>query len=213
MSKNIILIDIGLRTTDVSFLKGDTILHEFVIHQAGDAITRAIATRLGISLDEAAEVKHAAELSGSNKKGKKAGTRTPMVGDAKKVRASIEPIIKAILEEVQTATKEIAVQHRFAPEQCVLIGGSSALKGIQQYSENILKIPTIIGDPVAYSYSAFMTASDDSAKGDPNNGAPTDRPLATPRSSHAFVTPLTSFFTGILVGMMITYVLLGAIGR
>ncbi len=226
-----IVVDIGLQTTDVLLFKGDTCVGHYAIHLAGDAVTRAIATRLDISMAEAEELKCATEFFEEKKtkkvKGKKGAKKVPISETTKKVRASVEPIVQAILEGVQDAIEITKTDGGFSPRECILTGGSSEMKGLAHYCESILKIPVSMRNTATKAtrdepmqigqYTPDLDAAnpwiDEYDPDDNKHETLTDLPASTSSNEYTFITPLTTFFSGILIGMLITYILLGAIGR
>lgn len=150
---NVMVINIGALTTDISILKSGVIAFTRSTPTGGSTFTRAIAQDFGFSVPQAEEYKKAYGLDQSKLEGK--------------VYASIKPLFSALVEEVKRSVTFF--QTRFPQEvisSMILSGGTAKLPGlVTQFTEN-LGIETQIGNPwlrVSRDVRRFQRLDEESA--------------------------------------------------
>ncbi|OGG13675.1 hypothetical protein A2773_00070 [Candidatus Gottesmanbacteria bacterium RIFCSPHIGHO2_01_FULL_39_10] len=136
---NILLINIGARSTDICIVRQRVLTFVRTVPSGGDSFTRAIAEELGFALPQAEEYKRAYGLDNTKLEGK--------------IAASIAPVFSIILEEI----KKILVYFReHNPEDKIttslLFGGSAKLPGLMSYIASETGIDTILGNPFENIY-------------------------------------------------------------
>lgn len=138
---NIMMIEMGGNSTNFSIVKEGIPFLNRSINISGKTITREISEKMGLSLDQAEQVKFDLSFSDLDKDGK-----VPKV-----ISAVVDPIvteIKYMLNLFNNSGSNNTV------EKIILSGGGSLLLNFSDYLEREMNIKTIIGDPwfrISYS--------------------------------------------------------------
>ncbi|MCU0680393.1 MAG: type IV pilus assembly protein PilM [Planctomycetes bacterium] len=132
----VIIVEIGANSTDISIVKNSIPILNRSIDVCGSTITESIASHLGVSRQQAEQIKLDLSVSLDSKES------LPQL-----VLNSIDPIINEIeymLDFFQGGGEKV--------EKVVLSGGGSLLYSLPQYLEKVLNMSVIVGDPWARIY-------------------------------------------------------------
>lgn len=131
--ENILIADIGARTTNFSLFSEKKLSFSFSLPQAGNNFTQALFEKLGISLPSAENLKKEIGLDPRYQEG-----RTFLVLQ-KEIQPIVEEAIK-IMAYFKEKTGKIV-------KKIILAGGSSSLLGISEYLAENTGLAVEIGDP------------------------------------------------------------------
>ncbi|OGF67098.1 cell division protein FtsA [Candidatus Giovannonibacteria bacterium RIFCSPLOWO2_02_FULL_43_11b] len=127
-----VALDIGAETIDLAVMEENLPYSVAVFPLGGAHITNDIALGFQVSLDSAEEIK----------------TTTKLPEESSKARNKFKNIVEARLEDmfelVENHLKKIGRQG-LLPGGVVLAGGSSKILGIDEFSKNILRLPSSKG--------------------------------------------------------------------
>lgn len=146
----VILIDIGGTTTNLAVYDEGDLQHVAVLPVGGVNITNDLAVGLKVDLDIAEKVKleHAVAVSDARKDSQKKVTIKTKSQTYDFETATIDDVVEARLEEIFEAVndelKNIGRQANL-PGGVVLTGGSSQIKGIENYAKDALQLAVKIG--------------------------------------------------------------------
>ena len=130
-----IIVDIGPASTDIAILDRGSIRVTGGLAVGGNTFTLDIAKKLGITLENAHQLK---VLNGLN-----AGPRQ------EKIRNSIEPSLGRIVVEIRKVIRyyneRLSEERKL--EQLLVVGGGSSLPGIGEYFTNSLVMPARVASP------------------------------------------------------------------
>lgn len=130
-----LIVNIGALTTSLVIVKNGLLVFTYTISLGGSAISRAIASDFGFTLDQAEEYKKVYGISKQNFQGK--------IGKAS------EPILTSILIEVRKSLafyKEKYKENSII-QQVILSGGSAKLPGLDLFFAENIGIETVVGNP------------------------------------------------------------------
>ncbi|MBI2103915.1 type IV pilus assembly protein PilM [Candidatus Woesebacteria bacterium] len=131
-----LLIDFGARSADVAIAKNGLLVFSRSIPTAGEALTRALTQKLEVTPAEAEEYKRVYGLTASQLEGK--------------IRVSIEPIVRGIVDEVKKAIHFYQTEEKGdAPTTAIIAGGVSGMPELISYMTNQLAIEVLIANPFA----------------------------------------------------------------
>lgn len=142
-----LLLDIGAGTTNMVVLEEGEVQHVAVLPIGGINITNDLAIGLKTDLDIAEQVK---VNHGSLSKNAKAGTISVVINkarhefDAEEVHMIIEARVEELLEYVDKELKKIH-RSRKLPGGVVLVGGTSKLTGLADFTKEKLELATRLG--------------------------------------------------------------------
>jgi type IV pilus assembly protein PilM len=130
-----IIMNFGTMTTTLAIVQAGVIVFTYTIPLGGVALTRAIASDFGLSLDQAEEYKKTYGLSDKNLSGK--------------VGKSIEPIFTNIIMEVKKAIAFYNEKYKNESpiSQLILAGATANLPGIDVFFVKNIGIETVIANP------------------------------------------------------------------
>jgi len=151
------LVDIGGGTTDIAVFADGSIQHTAVISVGGDQLTNDIAVGLRTPMAEAEKIKkkygcalntlvnrdETITLPGS-------GGRSPRVLSRSVLADIVEPRIEEIIGLVRRELEKFNLLS-VVTSGAVLTGGSVAVEGICELSEQLLDIPVRVGLPIGIS--------------------------------------------------------------
>lgn len=133
-SPTTILINIGASTTDIAIVQEGLIIFTRSIATGGTALTRAIATELGLEMTQAEEYKKSYGLDKSRLQGK--------------IVLALKPIFDVIVNEIKRALNFYSSRWPSMPiKRVVLTGGTARLPGIVIYLAESLGLEVQICDP------------------------------------------------------------------
>jgi type IV pilus assembly protein PilM len=130
-----VIIDIGPATTDIAILDRGSIRVTGGLPVGGNTFTRDIAKKLGVTLENAHQLKVLNGLS--------AGPRQ------QKIASALDPALQNILIEVQKVMRyyDERVSSERKLEQLLIVGSGSNLPGIGEYFTNALIMPARVASP------------------------------------------------------------------
>lgn len=131
----VIIMDIGGSSTNLALVKSGQLVMTRSIAIGGEALTRAVAKNLGVSPQQAEEYKKAYGLSKKQLEGK--------------VRASLEPPLRIIADEIKKAIQYYKSELKMDDPvvEVVLTGGSTGIPEITAFLAENLGLEIGIGDP------------------------------------------------------------------
>ncbi|MCK4641934.1 MAG: cell division protein FtsA [Candidatus Marinimicrobia bacterium] len=152
-----ILIDIGSGTVDVIVFKDGGIHHTGVVNFGAQTVTSDVAYLLRIPIDAAEKIKKSHGYAFTKQADKEAffkiesiGNRPPREVSIIKLAQFIEPRMEEILREAYMEAKKADLPLINIPS-VVLTGGGALIKGSEELTESIFKIPARIGIPMGFS--------------------------------------------------------------
>ncbi len=130
-----LIISIGAVSTSLVIIKNGLLVFTYTIPLGGSAISRAIASDFGFTLDQAEEYKKVYGISKQNFEGK--------IGKAS------EPVLTSILTEVRKSLAFYKDNHGedSTIQQVILSGGSAKLPGLDLFFAENLGIETVVANP------------------------------------------------------------------
>jgi len=130
-----VIVDIGVAQTDIAVIIDGTVRVTSSIALGGNTFTIEIAKRLGLSLQNAHQLK---VLNGLN-----AGTRQA------KITSSLKPTLDKIISETQKVIRYYneRLNKNRKLEQILIVGSGSNLPGIGEYFTNSLVMPVRVASP------------------------------------------------------------------
>lgn len=129
-----LLVDFGAKSTDIAIVKNGSLYFSRSIPTAGDALSRAVAQSLGVSLQQAEEYKKTYGLAENQLEGK--------------VGSSLSPILKVIAGEIKKAIHFYQLNIKGeSPGVVIISGGSAGLPGVAPLMTNLLGVEVVIGTP------------------------------------------------------------------
>ncbi len=129
-----LMIDFGTNSTDLSIFDR-TLRVTGTITDGGDAITKIIGTKLGITPKQAQIVK--------TRHGLNAGKRQQQIITA------LEPVLDNLVEEVKRMVRfyQQRTGNKRKLEQVIIVGGGANLPGLADFLTDKIRIPTRTADP------------------------------------------------------------------
>ncbi len=129
------VINIGSMNTTISIVQAGDMIFNYYVPLGGVALTRAISSGFGFSIEKAEEYKKTYGLSDKNFGGK--------------VTSAIEPVLASIISEIKKARTfyNEKYQNDSPITQILLTGGASRLPGIDLYFVKNIDIETVIANP------------------------------------------------------------------
>lgn len=130
-----IIVDIGPASTDIAVLEGGSIRVTGGLAIGGNTFTLDIAKKLGVTLENAHQLKVLNGLS--------AGSRQ------EKISAALEPSLERIIAETRKVIRyyneRMSEEHKL--EQLLVVGSGSSMPGIGEYFTNSLVMPARVASP------------------------------------------------------------------
>jgi type IV pilus assembly protein PilM len=121
--KSICIVDIGVQSTTINIIDRGNIKKSYSFDFAGSQLTYAVSSALGLGNIEAEELKNRQGLISSQQ------------GLAKTLYILIDPL----LVEVKKILQDFYIQEKKEIEEIYLTGGTSALPGLREYFQEIIK--------------------------------------------------------------------------
>lgn len=132
-SDTTLLIDLGARATDLAIIEKGDVIFTRSIPTAGEALTRAVVSSLGLSLEQAEAYKKAYGVDSSKLEGK--------------VSRAIEPILGVIVGEMEKAIHFCRSERGKIIGRALLVGGTAGLPEAVSLLAQKLNIEVQLGRP------------------------------------------------------------------
>ena len=132
-SATVMIIELGLGSTDLCILEGEMILFTRSLSTGGNALSRVLATDLGLKPSQAEQYKRAYGLDGSQLQGK--------------VRKSLAPVFTSIVGEVRKAIHFYSSSRKGKIGRVVLAGGGAYLPEITSELARELGMEVVVANP------------------------------------------------------------------
>ncbi|NQV12454.1 pilus assembly protein PilM [Candidatus Uhrbacteria bacterium] len=130
----IMILDIGAFRTNMTIVENGIPFINRSIKVGGGSVTQAIATQMGVSIEEAEQVKYDLHAAGN--------------GIPKAVVDLFQPIVHEVRYAMDVFIKsEISLNQHV--EKVILTGGSALLPGLDAFLTEELNVRTFVGDPWA----------------------------------------------------------------
>lgn len=130
----VLLIDLGISSSKIYIVEHGVVRGSHTINQGGQDITKTLASRLGISFEEAEKVKRTKGLTGDGE-------------DADAVRDSARTILNYIFSKTKDIVVDYQKNNGAVIEDVVLTGGGSIFGGIDKIATEMLGINARRADP------------------------------------------------------------------
>lgn len=134
-SETILLVDLGARATDLAIVEAGQVVFTRSIPTAGEALTRAVASGLGIEPSQAEEYKKAYGVDPEKLEGK--------------VKGAIGPVLEAVVKEMEKAIQFYRSAKRKQVKRVILAGGTAGLPEVVSLLAQKLSLEIQVGDPFA----------------------------------------------------------------
>lgn len=129
-----LLIDVGVTSTDIAIVDNKKLSFSRSIPIAGEALTRAVAQGLGVNAVQAEEYKKTYGMSASQLEGR--------------VRASLEPVVKMIVDEIKKSIHFYQSESKTnPPASAIITGGTTTMPDLVPYLTEVLGMETAVGNP------------------------------------------------------------------
>lgn len=130
----VLIVDIGARTTILTVYDKNSIRFSAVISVAGNNFTQAISEKLKTSLKEAEKLKKNCGLDSKKKEGK--------------VMLILQNVLQDVLDEIKKSISFYEKRSKGKIKKVLLCGGSSLMPKLASYfSLNLLNVETKLADP------------------------------------------------------------------
>lgn len=131
--QNTLVVDMGSQSADITVFNQVTRLTS-TIPLGGDHLTQALVKTLGVTTEEAGEIKYKFGLGKSDLQSK--------------VQKALEPSLQTLVREINKIIKYYAERsdNQESVATVLLSGGSASLPGLSEYLSTQLKLPVAIGD-------------------------------------------------------------------
>jgi type IV pilus assembly protein PilM len=130
-----IIVDIGPASTDIAVLDNSSIRVTGGLAIGGNTFTLDIAKKLGITLENAHQLKVLSGLS--------AGSRQEKIKNA--IKPSLDRIVTETRRVIRYYNERLSEECKL--EQLLVVGGGSNLPGIGEYFTNALVLPARVASP------------------------------------------------------------------
>lgn len=131
-----LVMDIGARSTNITFVDQGFVKHNTQIDYAGDTLTQAVSKGLGISGRRAEELKKQRGIMG---------------GPGEYELSTLEiPFVDVMISEMQKVAARLEQEVGAKAQRVLLIGGGANLLGIEHYTEQQMGLPTVLGNGFLY---------------------------------------------------------------
>lgn len=129
-----LIVSIGAISTSLAIVDKGLVKFTYSIPTGGIALTRAIASALGFSFEQAEQYKRTYGIADKSLGGK--------------ITQAVQPVIAIILSEIKKALAFYAEKAKDNPvRQIVLAGGSAKLPGLSAYLTTMVGIESVIANP------------------------------------------------------------------
>ncbi|MBU1922374.1 pilus assembly protein PilM [Patescibacteria group bacterium] len=132
IDKSVMIVDIGARTSIISVFKSAGPCFSMNIPVAGNEFTKKISQSLNVEFSQAEKLKIKLGIAGKD--------------DQQGVGDIIKKEMRAIIDEIKQAKEYYAQRLDIDLKKILLVGGSSAMKGLPQYLQEQLGIDVAVGN-------------------------------------------------------------------
>ncbi len=133
--KPLLILDFGSQGTDMSVIKGSSLIFAQSLGTGSDALTKAIANDYGIPEQQAEQYKRAYGLLEDQGEGKIANT--------------LKPVMEIIINEInKTVNYFKAHLQESTPQGIFIVGDGAKLLGLEEYMTQRIGIPTKVANPL-----------------------------------------------------------------
>jgi len=129
-----LLMDIGMRTTNLNIFEHQGVRQNLSFNVAGNHFTKAIAKGLSLPLKEAEKLKHRLSF-------------TPKTDQEKSALKFVETEFKKIFNATKKLLSYFETENHAKVDEIILAGGSALFPGLDQYLADQLKIKVEVGKP------------------------------------------------------------------
>ncbi len=134
VDKTVLVMDVGANSTDIAISKNGMLSFSRSIPIAGEAFTRAVSQNFGITITQAEEYKKTYGLSPDQLEGK--------------VRNSLDPVVRLIVDEVKKAINFYQTEQKSEPPSVVTVsGGTSGMPQLINLLTEMLGIEVNVANP------------------------------------------------------------------
>lgn len=130
-----LVIDLGAKATDMAVVENGLVVFSRSISTAGEALTRAVASGLGLDPTQAEAYKKAYGADPQKLEGK--------------VREAIGPILDVVVKEVEKTVEYYRSETKKAVKRVILSGGTAGLPEVVSLMASKLSLEIQVGDPFA----------------------------------------------------------------
>jgi len=130
----VLLMDLGVSSSKVYIVEHGVVRGSHAINQGGQDITRALASKLNISFEEAERVKRQHGLVGEG-------------GDADAVRESARSVLDYVFSKTNDVVVDYQKNNAAVVKEAVLTGGGSVLAGIDTVANDVFGLDARLADP------------------------------------------------------------------
>ncbi|MDD5430632.1 MAG: type IV pilus assembly protein PilM [Candidatus Pacebacteria bacterium] len=131
--KNILIVDIGSRSTAISIARNGLLKFSGQTDFAGGSLTQTVASGLNIRVRRAEDLKKKRGLTG--------------VGGEYELSTLMMPMLDVIISEVKRVKNNFENNYKESVESVILAGGGANLMGIEQYFSGQLGLPVSRANP------------------------------------------------------------------
>lgn len=128
-----LLVDLGAKATDVAIVEGGQVVFTRSVGIAGEALTRAVATRLNLAPAQAEEYKKAYGADPEKLEGR--------------ISAAIEPVLGSLIQEMEKSIQFYFSSRQKQISRVILAGGSSGLPEVVGLLAKRLNVEIQMADP------------------------------------------------------------------
>ena len=128
---SILLVDTGARSTNISIVDEGYVRLTHNLEMGGAEVSRSLAQRMNISIEEAEEIKKASQAPQAE------------------VEAIIYSIFDLIVTEIRKIINRYQIKYQRKIEKCILAGDGSRVMGLPDYLSRQLNLEVSLGYPFA----------------------------------------------------------------
>lgn len=130
---NALVVDLGAKATDMAVVENGLVVFSRSIATAGEALTRAVASSLGLDPTQAEAYKKAYGVDPQKLEGK--------------VREAIGPIFDVVVKEIEKTAEYYRSETKRTVKRVILSGGTAGLPEVVSLMASKLSLEIQVGDP------------------------------------------------------------------
>lgn len=128
-----LVVDLGAKATDMAIVESGLVVYSRSIPTAGEALTRAVATGLGLEPSQAEAYKRAYGVDPQKLEGK--------------VKQAISPILEVVVSEIEKTIEFFRGETQKTVKRVVLSGGTTGLPEVVSLMASKLSLEIQVGNP------------------------------------------------------------------
>lgn len=128
-----LVVDLGAKATDMAVVEGGLVVFSRSIPTAGEALTRAVASGLGLDPTQAEAYKKAYGVDPQKLEGK--------------VKEAIGPILDVVVKEIEKTLEYFRSETQKTVKRVILSGGTAGLPEVVSLMASQLSLEIQVGDP------------------------------------------------------------------